>query len=260
MATGNILLLSFLCISNISPILQYLRSFQSDTETSSAVLKWHRSQNQRMSYSYIIYGNILRAAGNAMLTVCFGWSSAIGEAHSGFITLIIIHGDRAIWYASYLEHWWPKRWLMWIILWITTHPVLVKFIEVYGMCQSNYFVLISMPKARKALIWRRSKPAVFFVNYLSIECSNQLLIVYKRETQDSQCRSPLCSLLFLTLKSHGNQVLTDIFSSKTMESTHTGDVHLPKNFPSKVPWKHSKERCKQIQNSHSERIRLISCT
>lgn len=49
-----------------------------------------------MSYSSIIYGNTLRAAVNAMLTICLGRCSATGEANLGYVTLIIKHAAREL--------------------------------------------------------------------------------------------------------------------------------------------------------------------
>ena len=49
-----------------------------------------------MSYSSIIYGNTLRAAVNAVPTICLGRCSATGEANLGYITLIIMHVDREL--------------------------------------------------------------------------------------------------------------------------------------------------------------------
>lgn len=55
-----------------------------------------RARNRGMSYSSIIYGNTLRAAVNATLTICLGPRRASGEASLGHLTLTTTHTDREL--------------------------------------------------------------------------------------------------------------------------------------------------------------------
>lgn len=160
----------------------------------------------------------------------------------------------------------------------------MAFIGQYGTCRSNYVVLAWTPNARKALIWRWSEPAVFFVNNLCIECNSHFLIIYKWKILPSSaccCWQPLpeqspgtrsgqstshYSLLFLVLKSQGNDKLF-LIQSKHTKSAHTipqtSACQRPHNLTSLKTFKGKRQRCKQIQNSQQNgRMsgRLIFCT